>query len=171
MIRYKMSLTSIVTTSSSSSPVAITETVRSFSKIVSTGKKVPIHTLRPLLSRYTRCLKVANSTTTSILATIGTLRYEKAERNFENQSQGCDTRVSLNRSAPLLNNMGVGKMSRGRTCHWRWTGQSRAVFERQHLTGSFYFYHSFSVIVAQPLSFTNPAVSCKVRRNWNGVFR
>ena len=36
----------------------------------------------------------------------------------------------------------------------RWTGQSRAVLERQYLSGSFYFYHSFSVIVAQPLSFT-----------------
>ena len=36
----------------------------------------------------------------------------------------------------------------------RWTGQSRAVFERQYLTGSFYLHHSFSVIVAQPLSFT-----------------
>jgi hypothetical protein len=35
----------------------------------------------------------------------------------------------------------------------RWTGQSRAVFERHYLTGSFYLYHSFSVIVAQPLSF------------------
>ena len=34
----------------------------------------------------------------------------------------------------------------------RWTGQSRAVFESQYLTGSFYLYHSFSVIVAQPLS-------------------
>jgi hypothetical protein len=33
------------------------------------------------------------------------------------------------------------------------TGQSRAVFERQYLTGSFYLYHSFSVIVAQSLSF------------------
>ena len=28
------------------------------------------------------------------------------------------------------------------------------LFERQYLTGSFHFYHSFSVIVAQPLSFT-----------------
>jgi hypothetical protein len=36
----------------------------------------------------------------------------------------------------------------------RWTGQSRAVFEKQYLLGSFYLYHSFSVIVAQPLSFT-----------------
>jgi hypothetical protein len=36
---------------------------------------------------------------------------------------------------------------------WRWTGQSRAVFEKQYLTGSFYLYHNFSVIVAQPLSF------------------
>jgi len=27
------------------------------------------------------------------------------------------------------------------------------LFERQYLTGSFYLYHSFSVIVAQPLSF------------------
>jgi len=33
-----------------------------------------------------------------------------------------------------------------------WAGQ--AAFERQYLTGSFYLYHSFSVIVAQPLSFT-----------------
>ena len=37
---------------------------------------------------------------------------------------------------------------------WRWTGQSRAAFERQYLLGNFYLYHSFSVIVAQPLSFT-----------------
>ena len=37
---------------------------------------------------------------------------------------------------------------------WRWTGQSRAVFERQYLADSFYLCHSFSVIVAQPLSFT-----------------
>jgi hypothetical protein len=66
------------------------------------------------LSRYTRCLKVASSTITSTLATIGTLRYEKAERNLENQSQGFDTRVSLSQSAPLLNNTGVGKMSRCR---------------------------------------------------------
>jgi hypothetical protein len=36
----------------------------------------------------------------------------------------------------------------------RWTGQSRAAFARQYLTGSFYLSHSFSVIVAQPLSFT-----------------
>ena len=28
------------------------------------------------------------------------------------------------------------------------------VFERQYLTDSFYLYHGFSVIVAQPLSFT-----------------
>ncbi|MDL1982119.1 MAG: hypothetical protein LWX02_11735, partial [Deltaproteobacteria bacterium] len=40
------------------------------------------------------------------------------------------------------------------TRRWRWTGQSRAVFERQRLIGSFCLYHSFSVIVAQPLSFT-----------------
>jgi len=33
-----------------------------------------------------------------------------------------------------------------------WTGQSRAAFESQYLTDSFYLYHSFSVIVAQPLS-------------------
>jgi hypothetical protein len=33
-----------------------------------------------------------------------------------------------------------------------WTGQSRAAFEGQYLSGSFYLYHSFSVIVAQPLS-------------------
>jgi len=38
------------------------------------------------------------------------------------------------------------------TRRWRWTGQSRAVFERQHLTDSLYLYHSFSVIVARPLS-------------------
>jgi hypothetical protein len=62
--------------------------------------------------------------------TIGTLRYEKAERNLENQSQGCDTRVSLSRSAPLLNNTGFGKMSRGRTCYWRGTGKSRGFLER-----------------------------------------
>jgi hypothetical protein len=31
--------------------------------------------------------------------------------------------------------------------------QSRAAFERQYLTDSFYLYHIFSVIVAQPLSF------------------
>jgi len=36
----------------------------------------------------------------------------------------------------------------------RWTGQSRAAFGRQYLIGSFYLYQSFSVIVAQPLSFT-----------------
>jgi len=42
----------------------------------------------------------------------------------------------------------------GLTRRLRWTGQSRAAFERQHLTGSFYLFHSFSVIVAQPLSFT-----------------
>jgi len=46
------------------------------------------------------------------------------------------------------------KTEKSRTMRWRWTGQSRAVFERQYLTGSFYLYHSFSVIVAQPLSFT-----------------
>ena len=40
------------------------------------------------------------------------------------------------------------------TKRWRWTGQIRAVFERQYLTDSFYLYHNFSVIVAQPLSFT-----------------
>jgi hypothetical protein len=33
-----------------------------------------------------------------------------------------------------------------------WAGH--AAFERQYLTDSFYLYHSFSVIVAQPLSFT-----------------
>ena len=36
----------------------------------------------------------------------------------------------------------------------RWTGQSRAALERQYLTGSFCLYHSFSVIVAYPLSST-----------------
>jgi len=36
----------------------------------------------------------------------------------------------------------------------RWTGQSRVAFERQYLSGSFYLYHNFSVIVAQPLSST-----------------
>ena len=36
----------------------------------------------------------------------------------------------------------------------RWTEQSRAAFERQYLADSFYFYHSFSVIVAQPVNFT-----------------
>jgi hypothetical protein len=40
------------------------------------------------------------------------------------------------------------------TMRLRWTGQSRAAFERQYLTDTFYLYHSFSVIVAQPLSFT-----------------
>jgi hypothetical protein len=40
-----------------------------------------------------------------------------------------------------------------RTRRLRWTGQSRAAFEKQYLTGSFYLYHGFSVIVAQPLSF------------------
>jgi hypothetical protein len=40
------------------------------------------------------------------------------------------------------------------TWRLRWTGQSRAAFERQHLTDSFYLYHSFSVIVARPLSST-----------------
>ena len=33
-----------------------------------------------------------------------------------------------------------------------WAG--RAAFEGQYLTGSYCLYHSFSVIVAQPLSFT-----------------
>jgi hypothetical protein len=33
-------------------------------------------------------------------------------------------------------------------------GKAVPLFERQHLTGSFYLYHSFSVINAQPLSFT-----------------
>ena len=33
-------------------------------------------------------------------------------------------------------------------------GKAVPLFERQYLTGSFYFYHSFSVIVAQPLNFT-----------------
>jgi len=33
-------------------------------------------------------------------------------------------------------------------------GKAVPLFERQYLTGSFYPYHSFSVIVAQPLSFT-----------------
>jgi hypothetical protein len=33
-------------------------------------------------------------------------------------------------------------------------GKAVPLFERQHLTGSFYLYHSFSVIVAQPLSST-----------------
>jgi hypothetical protein len=31
-------------------------------------------------------------------------------------------------------------------------GKAVPLFERQYLTGSFYLYHSFSVIVAQPLS-------------------
>jgi len=43
---------------------------------------------------------------------------------------------------------------------WRWTGQSRAAFERQYLTDSFYLYHSFSVIVAQPLSSTFGGQNC-----------
>ncbi|MCD4812045.1 hypothetical protein K8R14_05665, partial [bacterium] len=37
---------------------------------------------------------------------------------------------------------------------WRWTGQVMPLLESQYLTGSFYLYQSFSVIVAQPLSFT-----------------
>ena len=32
-------------------------------------------------------------------------------------------------------------------------GKAVPFFERQLLTDGFYFYHSFSVIVAQPLSF------------------
>jgi len=49
-----------------------------------------------------------------------------------------------------------------------WTGQSRAAFERQYLTESFYLYHSFSVIVAQPLSSTlvrqaKLGASCRVK--------
>ena len=43
--------------------------------------------------------------------------------------------------------------ARHTTRRWRWTGQSRAAFEKQYLTGSFYLYHIFSVIIAQPLSF------------------
>jgi hypothetical protein len=43
------------------------------------------------------------------------------------------------------------------TSRLRGTGQSRAVFERQNLTGSFYLYHSFLVIVARPLSSMFPA--------------
>ena len=35
-------------------------------------------------------------------------------------------------------------------------GKAVPLFERQHLTDSFYHYHSFSVIVAQPLSSTLP---------------
>jgi len=31
-------------------------------------------------------------------------------------------------------------------------GKAVPFFERQYLTGSFYLYHSFSVIVAQPLT-------------------
>jgi hypothetical protein len=45
------------------------------------------------------------------------------------------------------------EVTRRITRRWRWTGQSRAAFGRQYLTGSFYLYHSFWVIVAQPLSF------------------
>ena len=33
-------------------------------------------------------------------------------------------------------------------------GKAVLFFEKQYLTGSFYLYHSFSVIVAQPLSST-----------------
>jgi len=35
----------------------------------------------------------------------------------------------------------------------RGTGQSRTVFEGQHLAGSFYFFCRFSLYLAQPLSF------------------
>ena len=45
----------------------------------------------------------------------------------------------------------------------RWTGQSRAAFERQYLTDSFYLCHSFSVIVAQPLSFMGYSVLSNLR--------
>jgi len=51
------------------------------------------------------------------------------------------------------------------TRRWIWTGQSRAAFERQHLTVSFYLYHSFSVIVAQPLSFTLGNVAIKRQKS------
>jgi hypothetical protein len=33
-------------------------------------------------------------------------------------------------------------------------GKAVPFFERQYLTENFYLYHSFSVIVARPLSFT-----------------
>ena len=65
------------------------------------------------------------------------------------------------------------------TRRWRWTGQVMPLFERQYLTGSFYLYRSFSVIVAQPLSFTlagntmNEAKNEKVINqlaNWITIF-
>jgi len=45
-------------------------------------------------------------------------------------------------------------------------GKAVPLFERQYLTDSFYLYHSFAVIVAQPLSFMG---LCLKRRNskWN----
>jgi hypothetical protein len=39
------------------------------------------------------------------------------------------------------------------------------LFERHYLTGSFYLYHSFSVIVAQPLSFTLIYFGCALIRS------
>ena len=39
------------------------------------------------------------------------------------------------------------------------------LFERQYLTDSFYPYHSFSVIVAQPLSSTCSEIGEKMRKN------
>ncbi|MCK5723212.1 MAG: hypothetical protein KAI84_11805 [Gammaproteobacteria bacterium] len=38
-------------------------------------------------------------------------------------------------------------------------GKAVPLFERQYLTGSFYLYHSFSVIVAQPLSLVDRTVT------------
>jgi hypothetical protein len=39
------------------------------------------------------------------------------------------------------------------------------LFERHYLTGSFYLYHSFSVIVARPLSFTLIYFGCALIRS------
>jgi hypothetical protein len=47
-----------------------------------------------------------------------------------------------------------------------WAGQ--AAFGRQYLTGSFYLYHSFSVIAAQPLSFTLGNRNLEIRIFANG---
>jgi len=71
----------------------------------------------------------------------------------------------------LFKSTGVNR----RTMRLRWTGQSRAAFARQYLTGSFYLYHSFSVIVAQPLSFTLDTLTIYTQqghnlRFWNCLF-
>jgi len=57
---------------------------------------------------------------------------------------------------PLLGENFAGSVLEWLTRRWKWTGQSRAAFERQYLTDSFYLYHSLSVIVAQPLSLVVP---------------